>query len=144
MPSRLPACAAPILLFACASSPAKDTSEVAVVRHVDHGVSASATVPLAGSRCQGRRSCVCRAGGGSDDAEAAPPAAGFKRFELRVAADGGNAALEAPDLGHFEAAGPQEACFYIDVPAGKTTDVSFVAHARAPQAGVSPRLKIAE
>jgi hypothetical protein len=113
---------------------------VAVVRHVDKTVGGSASTPLAGARCKGRRSCVCRVG---HEAESEPPAEGMKRLEIRLAADGGAAALEG-GLGHFEAVGPQESCFYVDVPAGHTTDVKFSAHADKPDAGVAPRFRMAE
>lgn len=113
---------------------------MAVVRHVDKTVGGSASTPLAGARCKGRRSCICRVG---HEAETEPPAEGMKRLEIRLAADGGAAALEG-GLGHFEAVGPQESCFYVDVPAGHTTDVKFSAHADKPDAGIAPRFRMAE
>jgi hypothetical protein len=112
------------------------------IRHVDHAVGGSTSVALAGARCQGRHgSCSCRQPG--DDAETTPPAAGMKRLELRMAADGGSAVLDG-GLGHFEASGPQESCFYLDVPAGQTHEVAFAARADRVQTGVAPVLKLAE
>jgi hypothetical protein len=128
----------------CASAAAKDTGagDVAVVRHVDRVEGASASVPLAGARCRGRTgSCACRA---ADEAETDPPAEGRKRFEIRLSADGGTAALESATLGRFQSAGPQEACFYVDMPGGTSADWAFVARADRPQNGVGPRLRVAE
>jgi hypothetical protein len=67
----------------------------------------------------------------------------MKRLEIRIGADGGTASFDG-GLGHFEVAGPQEACFYVDVPGGRTTDVAFQARADRPAEGVSPRLRMAE
>jgi len=140
MTSRPWAWLAALLTCTCASSPQKSDSDVAVVRHVDKTVGGSASVPLAGARCKGRRSCVCRVG---HEEETEPPAEGMKRLEVRLGADGGAAALEG-GLGHFESVGPQETCFYVDVPAGQTTDVKFSAHADKVDAGVAPRFRMAE
>jgi hypothetical protein len=130
------------LVPACARAATSATGDIAVVRHVDRLASASATVPLAGARCRaGVGSCRCRAG---DDEETEPPAPGHKRFEIRVSADGGAATLDSASLGRFQGAGPQEACFYIDVPGGSRADLAFVARADRPQNGVSPRLRVAE
>jgi hypothetical protein len=130
----------------CASAGARASGagEVAVVQHVDRVLGASASVPLAGARCRGRTgSCACRPAG-VDEPEAEPPTDGRKRFELRLAADGGAATLESAALGRFAAAGPQEACFYIDVPAGSSADVAFLAQADRPKNGVAPHLRVAE
>jgi hypothetical protein len=143
MTSRPWAWLATLLTTACASAPAKNTEDkdVAVVRHVDRTVGGSTNVPLAGARCKGRKSCACRAA--ADEAESEPPAAGMKRLEIRLAADGGAAAVEG-GLGHFEAVGPQDSCFYVDVPAGRTADVAFKAQADRPTAGVAPRFQLFE
>jgi hypothetical protein len=141
------ACIAILLGAACGSTAASGSAgggDVAVVRHVDRVASTSASVPLAGARCRGRTdSCTCRTGG-ENDAETEPPAEGRKRFELRLAADGGVATLESATLGRFSAAGPQEACFYIDVDAGSSADWVFVAQANRVDRGVAPRLRVAE
>jgi hypothetical protein len=140
------ACIALLLGLACGSSSRAATGggEVTAIRHVDRVASASASVPLAGARCRGRTgACTCRTGG-DDDAESDPPAQGRKRFELRLAADGGVATLESGTLGRFQAAGPQEACFYIDVDGGASADWAFVARADRVDHGVAPRLRVAE
>jgi hypothetical protein len=121
------------------------SGDVAVLRHVDRVENAAATVPLAGARCQGRSgSCACRPLTPDSDAETVPPAAGQKRFEIRLAADGGTASLESATLGRFQATGPQEACFYVDVAAGTSADFAFVSRADRPERGVAPRLRVAE
>ena len=143
MTSRPWAWLATLIATACASAPAKpaDEKDVAVVRHVDRTTGGSATATLAGARCKGRSSCACRIA--PDEAETEPPAAGMKRIEIRMAADGGAATLQG-GLGHFEAVGRQESCFYLDVPAGHTNDLSFVAHADKPAEGVAPRFRMFE
>ena len=60
-----------------------------------------------------------------------------------MSAEGGSASLDSPTLGHF-AAGPEEACFYVDVLPGTTSEISFVAREGAPGSGISPALEIAE
>jgi len=61
-----------------------------------------------------------------------------------MAADGGEAVLDSATLGRFQAAGPQESCFYVDVPAGGQHEVAFTARATRPQEGLAPRLQMAE
>jgi len=144
-PTRVIAVVIAAAVPACASGEARQAAagDVAVIRHVDHVENASASVPLAGARCRGRTSsCVCRVN--VDEAETDPPPQGQKRFEIRLSADGGTASLESASLGRFQAAGPQEACFYLDVPAGSSSDLAFVARADRPQNGVAPRLRVAE
>src|SRR6476620_6883925 len=68
---------------------------------------------LAGARCKGGAPCTCRNPAGSP-AEDPPPDEAHKRFEIRLGATGGSAALDSPTLGHFTSGG-DEACFYIDV-----------------------------
>jgi hypothetical protein len=97
---------------------------------------------LAGARCKGGAPCVCRNREGSP-AEAPPPDEQHKRFEIRMAGIGGGATLDSPTLGHFSA-GPDEACFYIDVLPGTTSDVVFTASEAMKEAGVGPVLDIAE
>lgn len=131
----------------CASSSRASSDEhapVETIGHVDRVVGGAASVPLAGARCQGRDgTCACRNANAGDDAETAPPAQGNKRLEIRMSADGGSAVLDA-SFGRFEAAGPQETCFYVDVPAGSHGDVSFTGRAARVQDGVAPRLRLAE
>jgi len=105
------------------------------------GPPVAAHANLAGSRCHGA-TCTCRDARGSA-AENPPPDEGHKRFEVRLAALGGSAALSSPTLGDF-AAGEDESCYYIDVVPGTTHDVSFVARERRAEGGVGPSLAIAE
>lgn len=129
----------------CTSSPAKRTPdpEVTTIRHIDRVEGGVASVPLAGARCQGRvGTCRCRQPG--DDQEAEAPADGKKRFEIHMSAGGGEAVLESPSLGRFQAYGPQESCFYIDVPTGGQHQVSFTSRAASIDEGIAPRLRIAE
>lgn len=128
---------------ACASSsPARESPEITVVRHVDRIADATGPVALAGQRCGGAESCRCRQAG--DDAEGQPPADGKKRFEIRLSADGGEAEIALGALGRLRAAGPQEVCFYVDLPAGSRHDVRFVSSAAAAREGYTPRLRVAE
>ena len=133
-----------LLTSACASAPAKNAEEkdVAVVRHVDKLAARGTSATLAGARCQGRNSsCSCRVA--ADEGESEPPPEGKKRLEIVMAADGGVATLDTA-YGRFTTTGPAEACFYVDVPVGQTTDMAFVANADKPADGVGPRLRMAE
>ncbi len=141
-----------LLPAACASSSSGaarvGVDDVTTVRHVDR-VEASAApvgptaplVPLAGARCRAG-ACTCRVPG--DDKEAAPPAEGMKRFEIRIGAEGGDASIESPVLGRFAGSGPRDTCFYIDVVAGSTSEFVFASRAQKADAGLAPRLRIAE
>lgn len=97
---------------------------------------------LAGARCQGGGSCTCRNPQGSP-AEQPPPDEAHKRFEIRLGATGGGATLDSPTLGHFTS-GPDEACFYVDVLPGTTSDITFTATEAVKEGGIGPRLQIAE
>jgi hypothetical protein len=98
---------------------------------------------LAGARCKGGAPCKCRDRLGDKAPEAPPPDDQHKRFEIRLAGAGGGATLDSPTLGHF-AAIDDEACFYIDVLPGTTSDVSFTATEGHKEGGVGPFLVIAE
>jgi hypothetical protein len=97
---------------------------------------------LAGTRCRSGVPCICRNRDGAQ-AEAPPPDDAHKRFEIRLAGTGGGATLDSPTLGHF-AAGPDEACFYIDVLPGTTSDLTFTATEATKEGGIGPVLDIAE
>jgi hypothetical protein len=99
---------------------------------------------LAGSRCPNGPGapCTCRDRRG-DAAENPPPDEGHKRFEIRMAADEGSAALDSPTLGHF-AARQAETCFYIDVVPGTFSDAVFTAKEGLAGKGVGPALEISE
>lgn len=105
-------------------------------------VASSTTATLSGARCQGP-SCTCRTPG-HDDAEDPKPAAGFKRFEIRIAANGGKASLAFADSGTLVGAGDHDTCYYVDLPAGRAQDATFVARESNRGSGVGPRLHIAE
>jgi hypothetical protein len=97
---------------------------------------------LAGARCKSGAPCTCRNREGSP-AEAPPPDEQHKRFEIRLAGVGGGATLDSPTLGHFAAAA-DEACFYIDVLPGTTSDLTFTATEAVKESGIAPVLDIAE
>lgn len=97
---------------------------------------------LAGARCQGNR-CICRSPG-SNEPESALLPEGLKRYEIRLAAEGGRASVSAGSLGVFASAGPGEACYYVDVPVGTSHELVFAARADSAQNGLAPRLRIAE
>lgn len=104
-------------------------------------------VPLAGARCRGEQGealTYCRCRGPGDAAETDPPAEGQKRFEIRMAAEGGEAKLDSEVLGFLSVKGPQERCFYVDLVAGGASKFLFRADATNPNDGVSPFLSIAE
>lgn len=133
------ACAA----LACASSAPREGAALETVQHVDRAAPASSNAQLAGARCKGPEpGCRCRVAG--DDAEVDPPAEGMKRFELRLAAAGGEAVLESPVLGRFAASGDTERCFYIDVVPGSTNTFVFTARALRPESGMAPTFSMTE
>jgi len=107
---------------------------------------ASTTATLVGARCQkgdGAGHCSCRRPGDTH-AENPAPDADHKRFEIRLGnEDGGDAVLDSPTLGRFEA-GSSETCFYVDVLPGTSHMMTFNAHEGRPTAGLSPTLRIAE
>lgn len=116
-------------------------------------VATGMSLTLAGARCDSS-SCRCRQPG-RDDAEAAPPADGSKRFEIRMSAAGSTASLDLSGLGHVATpiatqaqedatVETKETCAYIDVPVGSTHDAVFVAGETTPGRGITPRLSIAE
>jgi len=100
---------------------------------------------LAGARCKSGAPCICRNrdGGPQAQAESPPPDEQHKRFEIRLGATGGGATLDSPTLGHFTA-GADEACFYIDVLPGTTSDITFTATEAVKEGGIGPHLQIAE
>jgi hypothetical protein len=106
------------------------------------GAAGSTTATLAGGRCQGG-ACKCRNRVGNSAEEPAPDEE-HKRFEIRLAAEGGSAVLQSPTLGKFDGAGDNESCFYIDVIPGTTHDMTFFAAEGEKEGGVGPSLSIAE
>jgi hypothetical protein len=124
----------------CASTPrgSESAGQVEATRHVDF---AAPSATLAGARCQAG-ACHCRAPG--DDAEAVPPAEGYKRFEIRMLVAGGQVMLDSPTLGRFAHDGVQEKCFYVDVPAGSSHEAIVEAREADRGRGMAPQVRIAE
>jgi hypothetical protein len=151
--SSLTRLAAPALLgalvvsLACAGSAASGPASAGTSAHRTAAVALESpgarNANLAGARCKGGAPCKCRNKAGGDAAEAPPPDDQHKRFEIRMAGVGGGATLDSATLGHFSA-GPDEACFYIDVLPGTTSDVVFTATEARKEGGVGPFLTIAE
>jgi hypothetical protein len=124
------------------TAPAGSTAAGAAVVEASPEAPGARDANLAGARCGGNGPCKCRDRSG-DPAESKPPDGDHKRFEIRLAGVGGSATLDSPTLGHF-AAGPDEACFYIDVIPGTTSDVTFTAREARREGGVGPMLDLAE
>ncbi len=135
--------AAALLALALAPAGCADSSAAAPAPSAGAPVQAAGArdANLAGARCSGGR-CACRQRNG-DVEETRPPDADHKRFEIRLGALGGTARLDSPTLGHF-VAGPDETCFYVDVLAGTTNQMTFTASADSTEGGVAPELQIAE
>ena len=101
---------------------------------------AKTTATLAGSRCTGAR-CKCRAPGDTNKED--PPAAGRKRFELRVARGPGRVWVAVDDKQLFADVETDESCFYLDLPYGKHP-VVVRARADQPLGGVGAVLSVSE
>ncbi|HEY4183550.1 MAG TPA: hypothetical protein VGP07_00715 [Polyangia bacterium] len=132
------------LLGACAGPPhvPDEPSRHALVPGAERTVATQTTLPFAGARCSGG-TCRCR-NAEVNEPETSPPPAGMKRLELRMSAAGGAAAVDISGLGTFAVSGENEACAYVDVPAGSTHDVEYVAKETVVKGGIAPRLKIVE
>lgn len=105
----------------------------------------------AGARCRGGI-CACRDvdkfGRGTSpdtDIEAAAPAEGFKRFELRTGRGNDAMRITIEGVGTFLKTGPlpEAACVYVDLPAGAYR-VRYHVTAANPMLGSEPRLRISE
>jgi hypothetical protein len=138
---------AALTLLSCAGPSASAPTGGAAPAVASAPATPAESVPAARANLGGRRChdavCTCRSRGSGDDGETPPPDAGHKRFEIRLGAGGGPAALTSPTLGELQA-GPDETCFYVDVVPGTTHEVTFLAKERRPEEGVSPELEIAE
>jgi hypothetical protein len=99
------------------------------------------TPALVGKRCTDM-GCRCR--GPRDPGEEPPPPPGKKRIEIRLSAMSGHIKLDSPSAGHFEQAGPEEACFYVDLEANLSHDFHLDSQEGRPDSGVTPHLHIAE
>ncbi len=132
------------VLAACAPpKPAPiDPGRVALVPGPERAVPTETTLRLAGSRCVGG-GCRCRDSGANEE-ETSPPADGTKRLEIRMSAAGGVASADFSGLGTFSVSGEKEACAYIDVPAGSTHDVVYVAKETTKGGGIAPWMQIVE
>jgi hypothetical protein len=129
---------APLLAMDCAHGSAD--SAVATAQHVDSAASLQAA-ELAGARCQGGQ-CRCR--GSRDNAETAPPAADHKRFEIRMSAAAGEIVLTSPTLGRLHHDGREEACFYVDLPAGSSHEFVIESREAHKSQGLTPSVRFAE
>ena len=96
---------------------------------------------LAGKRCTDG---ICRCRMPRDGVEDPPPAPGQKRIEIRMSAANGRVALDSPSAGHFEHAGPEEACFYVDLEMGLIHDFHVDSRETRDGGGVTPHVHIAE
>ena len=117
----------------------------AIARTSTGSPAAAATATLAGARCQGRAG-PAPAAIPADDAEKTRPRRGAEALrDPPGRRRGRRATLESPTLGRFEAAGPQETCFYIDV-ARRPQHRRGLRGARraAPTPASLPRLRIVE
>jgi len=101
-------------------------------------------------RCQGGL-CQCREidasghGNPETDAEATPPAPGFKRFELRTGRGDDTMRITIEGVGTFVKSGPspEARCIYVDLPAGAHR-VRYHVIAANPTQGSEPRLRVSE
>jgi hypothetical protein len=153
-----------VLVLGCASGgrnrsgPEAETPQVGLLPGASPSMATQTTVTFAGARCTGQ-SCVCRQPERGNE-ETTPPVEGSKRFEIRMSAVGGTAAVDLASLGVFVASSPatarqrdksqadpdseSETCAYIDVPVGSTHDVVFASKESTEGQGLMPRLRIAE
>jgi hypothetical protein len=79
-----------------------------------------------------------------DGAENPPPAPGQKRIEIRMSATNGQVTLDSSSAGHFEQAGPEEACFYVDLEVSLIHDFHLDSREARERGGVTPHVHIAE
>ena len=106
---------------------------------------AALPVNLAGHRCVGATPVVfCRCRSAGDDNESSPPAAGHKRFELRLSASGGRIAVTSDVLGRLEVQGAQTRCVYVDMIAGSQAKLNITATADDKTVGVLPQFSLSE
>jgi hypothetical protein len=73
-----------------------------------------------------------------------PPGAGKKRIEIRLSAGRGSLSLDSPTLGHFEHAGEEEACYYLDLDVNQLYDFHLASRESGEGSGVIPSLRIRE
>jgi hypothetical protein len=61
-----------------------------------------------------------------------------------MSAAGGRVSLDSPSAGHFEQAGPEEACFYVDLEASLIHDFHQDSEEGVSGRGVTPHVHISE
>ena len=102
------------------------------------------TLKGVGPRCSGA-ACACRPLIGGDQEETAAPAAGTKRFEIRVPltvhpvwvrVDGGSTLYKGPERG-------EETCAYVDLAPGEH-EITYVIQERAKTEGFAALLRLFE
>lgn len=142
LPARGAALACLAAACAAASAGAPSARDVQTLVHVDRVADVSTPARLAGARCADG-ACRCRVPG-TDDAEVAPPEAGMKRYEIRLAADHGSAAVASPAFGRLAAATETDTCYYVDLLAGASHDVAFAVRAARSRGGFGARFRVAE
>ena len=148
---RVRRCSSPCVVLACAGlrSGAPDRQRPAGRRGPAAAPGAAIEKPgardanLAGARCKGGGALHLPQPSGDAGRDAAARRATTSGSRSGSARVGGGATLDSPTLGHF-AAGADEACFYIDVLPGTTSDVTFTAPRRVKEGGRRPVLDIAE
>ena len=128
----------PLLAAVCAHG--SGDGDVETAQHIEYAAPVQAPA-LAGARCHGGQ-CRCRRPG--DSAETIPPAPSHKRFEIRMSAAAGEIVLTSPTVGRLQHDGKEEACFYLDLPAGSSHE--FIIESREAQKGegMTPSVRIAE
>jgi len=129
-------------LAACASPPPPKPLLVGKALGPERPVATQTTLPMMGARCA-NGACICRPLGANEPETVLPPD-GWKRLEIRMSAAGGLAATEISGLGVLTVMGDKETCAYIDVPAGSTYDVNYIAKEQEKGGGVAPRMQIGE
>jgi hypothetical protein len=125
-----------LFVFSCAHEPAVRTSwprESSIQMAASH-------------RCQGQK-CACRdAGTPADAAESNPPAAGSKRYELRVGPSMDNVWLDVSGRGTWfkETETGAAGCVYVDLKPGDKVRISEHVEAQEKTRGTALDLRISE
>lgn len=68
----------------------------------------------------------------------------MKRLEVRLSFHGGAGSLASPSLGRLPAANVADTCYYVDIPAGSVSTITFEGRANDENAGFVPHLAISE
>jgi hypothetical protein len=131
--------AAAMALVAGACGPVSHGHDPAVPRYA-----AETSIRTAGHRCQGS-SCACRPLLGGDQEEARPPAAGHKRYEIRLPTGTHPAWVEVKGLGVVfrPAHRAEETCVYVDFAPGDH-EITYVGQERERDQGFPAILRVYE